>query len=345
MMRTATRTLTGALAALAVTASLVACGGDDEESAAALECPEVELPEGASSSERINWSVEVMDARDEGTCLTDADAEAFASGGSGGAEEETTTSSAVPDPSGPGSITARDSIVQEDASSVQQRRVYRNSEDYRFLEYDGAIVPGGMYYVDNGNRCSFGWTVGMEDDGERLLNLTAGHCGEVGDKVYVQSSQGEPVYVGEFVWSDYGGEQSVGTGPDYGLIEFYDEYHEYVNSTPSVSMDGTPVDIQGWAGVEWLEENEPYMCRLGFRSGLSCGSFRQMANDITVEFDNVSDGGDSGGVIWAHDPSDRNSSNIYAVAVNSFRQDHDATMAGGKVIEPVMESHALRIRK
>ena len=154
--------------------------------------------------------------------------------------------------------------------------------------------------------CSFGWMVRPEGNNSRLLNLTAGHCGDVGDKIY----------------SDYFG---------------------YTSATPSVSMGSTQVEVKGWAGKHWLEENQPYMCRLGFRSGLSCGNLQQMTNDISMTYVAISDHGDSGGAVWAFDPSDSSQTSIYAVGVTSWLRYEDAATAGAKTVESVMNPQNLKI--
>ncbi|MGP5589778.1 hypothetical protein [uncultured Corynebacterium sp.] len=228
----------------------------------------------------------------------------------------------------------------------QNRPIIRNSEDFRFLENPDYLEPGARYLTDNGDgttlSCSFGWLVGMESEG-RTFNLTAGHCGSVGDEVYVETSSGDTVRVGQFVWQAYDGEANIGTANDYALIEFYDDVAGATVGTPDVTFDDIPVELAGWRDATWLEQTQPYMCRLGYRSGLSCGTFQEMTNTNTVMFDNISDHGDSGGAIWAFDPADPSGSKIYAVAVNSFINENDATSAGGKTIDQVMEHFDMTI--
>lgn len=213
--------------------------------------------------------------------------------------------SGSPDPS----ISTSSPGVQESPVIARERKVYRNSADFQFLDTDGTLAPGAKYIVDGSGgqgTCSFGWMVHPEGNNSRLLNLTAGHCGDVGDKIY----------------SDYFG---------------------YASATPSVSMGSTQVEVKGWAGKHWLEENQPYMCRLGFRSGLSCGNFQQMTNDISMTYDAISDHGDSGGAVWAFDPSDSSQTSIYAVGVTSWLRYEDAATAGAKTVESVMNPQNLKI--
>lgn len=66
-----------------------------------------------------------------------------------------------------------------------------------------------------------------------------------------------------------------------------------------------------------------------------------MTSAMSVVFDNISDHGDSGGAIFAFDPTGQNA--VYAVAVNSYLRTADAASAGGKIIEPVMTEYDLQI--
>ena len=127
------------------------------------------------------------------------------------------------------------------------------------------------------------------------------------------------------------------------MIQIESRYFDNVVTNPRVSMSDEPVEIRGYADASWLSANQPYMCRLGFRTGLSCGSYEEITNEYTVTFANITDHGDSGGVIWAFDPNDSSQKNIYAVAVNSYTSEYDATTVGGKLIEPVMTDFDLTI--
>ena len=259
---------------------------------------------------------------------------------------ETGAVTADPDPTSAAAPTepAPDPVNLQGGSTgdTGRSKIFQNSEGFEFLETPGIVMPGGKYTTNAGSSCSFGWMVHPENDNSRLLNLTAGHCGEVGDKVYVRADGQNAVNVGEIVWQAYSGSDGqVDGGPDYALIEIYSEYFEYAFATPAVNMGSTQVELKGWAGKDWLEENQPYMCRLGFRSGLSCGNFQKMTNDISVTYDAISDHGDSGGVVWAFDPSDSSQTSIYAVGVTSWQQYEDATTAGAKTVESPMNAQDL----
>ena len=346
--------------ALSAAVSLAACGGEDSGNSAAVSCPQVELPEDLGSSGNIGWINESADARDAGQCLTAADARAYVdqyksseSAATTTEAPEPTTSSASPNtsssPSSSASTNSRSGTSAQSATvddgQVQQRKVFRDSESFAYLDERGGVQPGAKYIIERSDgtagSCSFGWSVGPKNDTSKLYNLTAGHCGEVGDRVFAFNKSGQRVQVGQFVMSQLDGtKESIGPGADYALISFNSNVNNAVG-TPSVAFDGRQVNLAGWAGADWLQENKPYMCRIGYRSGLSCGNYQAMTSAMSVMFDNISDHGDSGGAIFALDPTDQNA--VYAVAVNSYMRTVDATSAGGKIVEPMMNEYGLQI--
>ncbi|MDN5724184.1 MAG: S1 family peptidase [Corynebacterium sp.] len=311
---------TALLTATVLGLGLASCGEEVEKAGSfnAHECPDTVAPADASALSNTRWTTEKRSYHQREECPTQADADAFYASQADGGGGETPNPSRSPDSptradgnSGspdPG-ISTSSPGVPESPAIARERKVYRNSADFQFLDTDGTLAPGAKYIVDGSGgqgNCSFGWMVHPEGDNSRLLNLTAGHCGDVGDKIY----------------SDYFG---------------------YASATPSVSMGSTQVEVKGWAGKDWLEENQPYMCRLGFRSGLSCGNFQQMTNDISMTYDAISDHGDSGGAVWAFDPSDSSQTSIYAVGVTSWLRYEDAATAGAKTVESVMNAQNLKI--
>lgn len=152
----------------------------------------------------------------------------------------------------------------------------------------------------------------------------------------------DPVYAGGFVHSNFD-DAKLSTGPDHGLNETESRYFDNDVTNPRVSRSDKSVQIRGYADASWLVANEPYMCRLGVRTGLSCGYFEEITNQYTVTFANITDQGDSGGVIWAFDPQDWSIQNIYAAPVNTYDNDYAATMAGGKLVEPVITDFSFAI--
>lgn len=349
---------TALLTATVLGLGLASCGEEVEKAGSfnAHECPDTVAPADASALSNTRWTTEKRSYHQREECPTQADADAFYASQADGGSGETPNPSRSPDSptradgnsgSPDPSISTSSPGVQESPAIARERKVYRNSADFQFLDTDGTLAPGAKYIVDGSGgqgNCSFGWMVHPEGDNSRLLNLTAGHCGDVGDKIYVHAQGQNAVNVGEIVWQAYSGSNGqVDGGPDYALIEIYSDYFGYASATPSVSMGSTQVEVKGWAGKDWLEENQPYMCRLGFRSGLSCGNFQQMTNDISMTYDAISDHGDSGGAVWAFDPSDSSQTSIYAVGVTSWLRYEDAATAGAKTVESVMNAQNLKI--
>lgn len=116
---------------------------------------------------------------------------------------------------------------EDDVAGMRNTEVFRRSEGFDFLMNPGIVVPGGMYTnATAGNSCSFGWVV---TDGTRIFNLTAGHCGKVGDRIIVKDKQGRSHDSGQFVEST-GTPKNFGSDPDFALIDITG--HEYQFSPP-----------------------------------------------------------------------------------------------------------------
>lgn len=211
------------------------------------------------------------------------------------------------------------------APSGTDSPIYHSSEDWGWLETPGKLVPGGGYTNETkGSTCSAGWIVSNED---RVFVLTAGHCGTAGDIVSVSDGYGRSVRVGEFVESRF----AKAGGLDDALIEVWDT--RYVDSSIPLSKK-----VLGWRGGTWLDQNRPTICRLGYRTGMSCGDYIQRS-DVILEHRNIIDHGDSGGPVFAL----TDDGNMYAVAVTSFLHEYDATRAGSALIEQPMTRWGLSI--
>lgn len=138
--------------------------------------------------------------------------------------------------------------------------VYHSSEEWAWLEHPGQVIPGGrILNVDGGGSCSTGFLVGH---GPRRFILTAGHCGDVGDRFAVDDARGAAAWAGQMVESAY---ERVG-GVDIGLIEL-------TGTAPAEATPPVEEPLLGWAGADWLERTRPTICRLGYRTGLSCGDY------------------------------------------------------------------------
>lgn len=215
------------------------------------------------------------------------------------------------------------------AQSSRGSGIYQNSEGFDFLATPGTVVPGGKYTTSSGSSCSFGWLVySKTDTAKRKFMLTAGHCGKKGERVYIQGSNGKKAQVGQFVESTGG---ILSNGDDYALIDV-------TNSPREAQLPLSNPDFDGWKTQQWVKENNPKICRLGFRTGVSCGPYQEMKNH-TIFYRGISDHGDSGGPVWAETRSGKR----YAVGVTSYGYDSDATLAGAASITPYMNKYSLGI--
>lgn len=91
-------------------------------------------------------------------------------------------------------------------------------------------------------------------------------------------------------------------------------------------------NVQGIATLNQIQRDELYICRLGFRSGISCGYYIARRGEFVFQYRNISDHGDSGGPVWVQMGDGRR----MAAGVHSFGQASDATQAGAAAILPVV---------
>lgn len=224
-------------------------------------------------------------------------------------------------------------------SRPENEKIYRNSQGWEFLENSGLIMPGARFFVqaaDNSTAsCSFAWWVYNKEEPQRHYITSAGHCGEKGDPVYVQDENGKFYKVGKFVWSAFDPDDRQNP-TDHALIELT-VGPDLVEGTPMIK----DMELAGWASPQWLEEEQPRICRLGYRSGLSCGPYKGLVGDYMFGFGNISDHGDSGGAVWAVDPDDPNK--IYAVGMTSYNRPNDAVVNGAAALSPLIKQFNLTI--
>lgn len=219
---------------------------------------------------------------------------------------------------------------EDDVAGMRNTEVFRRSEGFDFLMNPGIVVPGGMYTnATAGNSCSFGWVV---TDGTRIFNLTAGHCGKVGDRIIVKDKQGRSHDSGQFVEST-GTPKNFGSDPDFALIDITG--HEYQFSPPLKNLR-----FPGVVDLQYLSQNEPYLCRLGWRSGLSCGYFLGSTSDVAFRYRNISDHGDSGGPVFVYDS---NTNTALAAGVTSYGSEEQATQRGAAAIKPYLDHFGLTV--
>lgn len=202
--------------ALMLTFGLAACGADGSDTATA----EGRDDTSASSSQSESTSTESTTSIEQ-TRMPDSSADAEApeinSADSGSAIENK----------------GRDSDTLTDKEQ-RDTRIYRKSKGWEFLEHPSHVMPGGRFLVQakdgSTSNCSFGWWVFNKENAERHYMTSAGHCGEKGDKVFIQDTNGKYYPVGEFVWS-VNDKSDPKERLDHGLIELTVD-PKYVQGTP-----------------------------------------------------------------------------------------------------------------
>lgn len=209
---------------------------------------------------------------------------------------------------------------------------YHNFPDYRWLSNPGKIVPGGLMYRIKSNgepySCSMGWMAYRDDT---AYIVTAGHCGEPGDVMYIPSPNGG-IEIGHVVVSQYDRFASGEFSRDHGLIEI---------TQPSLVDPYLPTgeEIKGWRTPEWAEQNGYAVCKLGATFGYSCGEFISMERDGQFSFRGYGERGDSGGPVWARTPE----GDAYAIGVFSNLNDYAKIGLGAMSITEVMEGAGLTL--
>lgn len=253
------------------------------------------------------------------------------------------------------SLGAAPSKAEIDTGQVDKGEILRDSSNFQYLSKPEWIMPGAKYFVADSDgqleMCSFGWMVNQPNSPNQVYNLTAGHCGDPGNQVYLDPSGAEDpsgfVKIGQFVAQDFAGEQNIQTGADYALIQIEPAMNKYIRYTPDITVMGADkLDLVGPAASAELTRSKPYTCHLGWRSGLSCGPFREITNDTNFVFEGISDHGDSGGVVWSFDESDPAKTRIYASGIVSWVQfEGDAAATNAKTINQVLTENGLQLLK
>ena len=217
--------------------------------------------------------------------------------------------------------------VTKDASPI-----FHTSSGLKYLDGGANMVAPGVR-IDNttaGKHCSTGWLAAR--DGKNYI-VTAGHCGKVGDKFSFTDATGRTYPLGEVVERDYEGTGQWVEGPDIGLIYLYPNSAPW---TPQLALD-MGAEIRGWIPLSEIDRASQ-ICRLGYRTGLSCGGFISSAANGQFRFDNISDHGDSGGPIFA-----QIAGAWYAVGINSTGSDTNATSRVASSIAAYMEHFGLQL--
>lgn len=208
---------------------------------------------------------------------------------------------------------------------------YHNKVDWQFLEAPGKVVPGGMILNrTNGSSCSTGFIASRDN---RVFIVTAGHCGNKGDKFDIRDSRGNTLRVGEMVESYVERHGQGIVGADIGLIELYPNVRQYVDSALPMNAK-----LKRWITPQEAERRNMEICRLGATTGYSCGVFVSVDKAGQFYFRNIMDRGDSGGAIFAVDRS-----GVWALGVVSRVSDYNKTLGGGMEIASAMRHWGLTL--
>ena len=172
------------------------------------------------------------------------------------------------------------------AIAAQPAQSRQETHGWEWLGSPGGIVPGGRIRNASADEaCSVGWIAARE---ERIFVITAGHCGHAGDSFTYANSQDEETTFGVVVASE-----NEGVARDYSIIELFSDQREMVRPLPLENR------LDGPGRVEDLAVGETEVCRLGHRTGLSCGPLLEVdsaGGGFAVGAE--SDYGDSGGPVY-----------------------------------------------
>lgn len=184
-----------------------------------------------------------------------------------------------------------------------------NAEHVRFVVEEEqaskrAALKGGHGYLRNpGDGYLYACSIGFNAlKGSTLVYVTAGHCGDAGESVYLEGSAGTgPQWtlgpqIGAFTASSF--PQPGQSGPDYSYV--------------TISGSNTQVaSVYGWTTADVVVKGSTAggvgtaICRSGRTSGWRCGTIDQV--DVSVNYSTgetithvnrttaCSEGGDSGG--------------------------------------------------
>ncbi|UIZ92698.1 hypothetical protein JZY91_02695 [Corynebacterium sp. CNCTC7651] len=179
--------------------------------------------------------------------------------------------------------------------------VFHSSSDLQWLQRPGMVFPGARYttYGPDGKakgNCSFGWML-QDPQTRTYYNATAGHCGVVGDRVYIQKNDGTMVFAGRFVEST--GKPKTPDALDLAIISLEGSQARISSSLPTKYLKIIPAKpVTKVMRSAELEQTQPFICRLGYRTGLSCGYYLRPVNRDVFLHISPADNGDSGGPIW-----------------------------------------------
>lgn len=212
-------------------------------------------------------------------------------------------------------------------------KIYAEGEAFQFLERPGKVTPGAkIINTTRGGYCSVGWIV--EKDGVRSI-LTAGHCGAVGDEFALENQDGSLLPIGTMTFTEYRNHGDIGRF-DKGLVSVTDQ--SLIDATLQVTSSGKKLSISAVQDASWIENNKPRMCRLGARTGLSCGPSRGIGVDGQIIYNAISLPGDSGGPVYAVYGTD-----VFPLGVVSGGLKADAVHQVAQPIAGFLKEHGLTL--
>lgn len=222
-----------------------------------------------------------------------------------------------------GSSSTLDVAPPQSVPQPDSDQPYWDRQNWGWLEYPGALLPGGLLAnTRTGATCSAGYLVGHDN---KDYVLTSGHCGQVGDSFTINDAYGNYREIG---YIEYRQEDP---GVDYSLIRLTD----YDSVSAALPLD---VELAGWISTDQLMEMRPELCRLGYRSGLSCGPLRGLDRDGRIHFTAIANHGDSGGPVFAIIGG-----KAYAVGITTGGFAQDATLVVADPIDRILAAYGLHL--
>lgn len=162
------------------------------------------------------------------------------------------------------------------------------------------ITPGSRIIIGHGDGSLSTCTVGPYvsfgyGDEKRYGALTAGHCGDAGDIVYRETSDGQREHISN-LFAPVNTTDPTGTRRDYSLLPLD---RAYVN--PSIEGVYPPrgVVLVRELSAAYQQGTPVTLCAAGITTGMRCGPLVEVdaTGHIGARF--PSDHGDSGGPVWA----------------------------------------------
>lgn len=197
---------------------------------------------------------------------------------------------------------------------VGGQKIYAEGEAFQFLENPGKITPGARITNTRlGSYCSVGWIV--EKNGEQFI-LTAGHCGREGDVFSMEDPEGRQSVVGTMTYSEFQNHGDIGRY-DKGLIKI--DNPAMVDARVQLFWKNQQMTTATVQDTNWTEEHKPRLCRMGARTGLSCGPYYGLGADGQLIYNAISLPGDSGGPVFA-----THNGNVFPVGIVSGGLKEDA---------------------